>query len=234
MFRLVLSRTFATGFELAATVSTTAQCDAVTMVGTFLASCDDGLAMAQAGITAPAFVSNAGMNSFSLTVHAAQIAGPPPVALASAMANFSDDYVFAVSGKTGTGFFCPVSTTSHGGGGIATMTVAGVFAGSCAVFTDFQPFTFGVSQIIAIVMSGSAQSSLNNVSDAEASFDQMVFEDASGRPLSCVTFTLASVDLPENSSSSLIGIGLCLVFATLTMARVRYNRNPRARFSQRR
>jgi len=106
MFKLFLSLTFAVGFASAATISTSVTCDGVTTVGTFSASCNSIGSFANADVTAPSFV-DMFSGLFQLGVAATAI-GDGPNESSSASANFSEDYVFTVSGGTGNGSFFPL------------------------------------------------------------------------------------------------------------------------------
>lgn len=91
MFKLFLSLTFAVSLASAATISTSATCDGVTTVGVFSASCDDGRVVASASLQ------SSGMPFISVSAGALGV--PPPLASASAVANFFDDYVFNGDGR---------------------------------------------------------------------------------------------------------------------------------------
>jgi len=185
MFKLFLSLTFAVGFASAATISTSVTCDGVTTVGTFSASCNSIGSFANADVTAPSFV-DMFSGLFQLGVAATAI-GDGPNESSSASANFSEDYVFTVSGGTGNGSFFPCFSGS--GNSSASQSFAGVSFG----FTDApagvtncfgnqpsgtpKPFTFGVSQIVSVGMQGSAASGFFMFGEFGAfeSFDQILF-----------------------------------------------------------
>jgi hypothetical protein len=221
VFRYILSLTFAAGFASAATISTSASCDGVTTVGTFGASCNDGLYMAFASIDAPSFVDTriGQFPAFSVNV---DVSGNLPGS-GVATASFSDDYVFTIFGGTGNGSFCPVINTNHGSGASAGMTFAGIRTEDCFIpFIGRVPFTFGVPQIISIDMgarasgvgalSGGASASLQSLSPIS-------FFDPAGNPLSNVTFTL--VEVPEPTAVSLLSLGL--FFLAVAIRRMRFS-----------
>jgi hypothetical protein len=216
MFKYVLSLTFAVGFASAATISTSATCDGVTTAGTDLAVCNDGRMEARAAIGAPLIASRA--DSFGVSLHAGSVGFPP--GFASATANFSGDYVFTVSGGSGNGFFFPLFVVDHNGG-TAGISFAGI-GPPCNpdIVNCSKPFTFGVPQIVAISMGGEAFGVSTRVGDADARLDQILFFDPSGNELSNVAFTLVSVDLPEPSVLSQLGIGL--IFLALSIRGVRF------------
>jgi hypothetical protein len=216
MFRYVLALTFAVNFATAATISTSATCDGVTTFGTTNAFCNDGRFMADASLGAPSIVSNPGPGTFGVSVSA----GPITLGFGSASARFSGDYVFTVNGGIGNGFFCPVIFVFHSSGGSAGMSFAGIEGFSCDVFSEYQPFTFGVPQIVGIGMGGDAGSG-SRTTDASAFLDQIAFSDPAGNPLSNVTYTLASVDLPEPSTLSLLSVGL-MFFVAARIRRMRF------------
>jgi hypothetical protein len=146
MFKYVLSLTFAVCLASAATIGTTATCDGVATVGTFFASCNDGLYMAFASLTAPSFVdTQIGLSDFGVSV---DVSGNLP-GRGTATASFSDDYVFTMYGGTGNGSFCPGILTAHGSGGSAGMFFAGIRTEDCFI-SGRVPFTFGVPQIVSI------------------------------------------------------------------------------------
>jgi hypothetical protein len=218
MFKYVLSLTFAVGFAAAATISTIATCDGVTTVGTDLAVCNDGRMEARAAVGAPLIASRA--DSFGVSLHAG-VVGLTGGGFASATANFSDDYVFTVSGGSGNGFFFPLFVLDHNGG-TAGISFAGIGGPPCLpdIVSCSKPFTFGVPQIVAIGMGGEAFGVSTRVGDADAHLDQILFFDPSGNDLSNVAFTLVSVDLPEPSVLSLLSIGL--IFLALSIRGVRF------------
>jgi hypothetical protein len=223
MFRYVLSLTFAVSFASATTISTSASCDGVTTVGTFGAHCNDGHFEAYAGVGAPLIAST--LSFFDASVRGGPIAFPP--GMGGASANFFGSYVFTVFGGTGKGFFIPVPVTSESGG-MAEASFAGLTSPPfCAPLTvpclvSFaKPFTFGVPQIVDIGMSAEAGSGgLGGVGDAGAGFSEIAFADSSANPLSNVSFTLVSVDLPEPSSWSLLAVGLMFLLAVAMIGRI--------------
>ena len=118
MFKYVLSLTFAVGLASAATISTTVNCDGVTTVGTFSASCNDGRFMAQASIGIS--------GGLSISVDAGPVAGPMTLPSGSASANFFDDYVFTVTGGTGEGFFFPCFNGGRDAGADVGIFIGGI------------------------------------------------------------------------------------------------------------
>jgi hypothetical protein len=222
MFRYVLFLTFTAGLASAATMTAQATCDGVTTVGTFGASCNDGRYMAFAGIDAPSFVdTRIGVSpNFSVSVDVNQVGGLPGSGVATA--SFSDDYVFTIYGGTGNGSFCPVIDTFHGSGAFASMSFAGLTIVDCPIPSQHKPFTFGVPQIVSIDMSGQASGVGALSGGARASFEAspILFFDPAGNPLSNVTYTLVSVDLPEPSAWSLLAVGAMFFLAVAMIERV--------------
>jgi len=224
MFKYVLSPTFAVSFATAATISTSATCDGLTISGTTNAFCNDGFFMASANLEAPSIVTNPGPGTFSVFVSAGPVAGPPPLSSGSASARFSGEYLFTVTGGIGNGFFFPCFNRGFDTGATSEISFAGVgLEGlNCAssVFASSIPFSFGVPQIVGIGMGGDAEVDthhFNEESDASASLEVILFFDSSGNVLTNVTYTLASVDLPEPSAVSLLIVGL-MFCTTLALA----------------
>ena len=219
MFKYILSVSLAVSFASAATISTSATCNGVTTIGTFFASCNDREAFAS--ITAPSFVdTRIGLSpDFSVSADVNTVGFDR----GGASATFSDDYVFTVYGGTGAGSFCPVIDTSHGSGASAGMAFAGIDTGDCFSITGREcvgegarcvPFTFGVPQIISIVMSAQASGVGSLSGGASASLQSsspIMFFDAAGNPLLNATFTL--VEVPEPTALSLLGVGLMFFLA---------------------
>jgi hypothetical protein len=205
----------------AAIINTTATCDGRTITGTLSASCNDGNFAANAVISAPSLASsNTTLADFLAIAHAGVIRFPP-FEVGEATASFSGDYVFTVMGGTGGGFVFPVTVLSEDSG-LSGVTFAGV-NGACNMLSCSAPFTFGVPQIVNIDVSATAFGFAERVGDAAASFQEIVFLDASGNQLSNVTFTLVSV--PEPSTVWLLGVGLmCFLVVPISGSR------PRGRF----
>jgi hypothetical protein len=219
MFRYVLSLAFAVSLLSAATINTTVMCDGVTTVGTTLAMCNDPFRSgAYASLTAPPFGPG-----FQVSVDAGSAVGPNS---SSASANFMDDYVFTMVGGTGNGSYFPCfsgSGYSMAGGSFAGIGFE-VIDQPQGAFNCFgnqprgtpKPFTFGVPQIVDVEMNGSAASGLPGIFrefDASASFDGILFFDASGNLLQNIHYTLVSVDLPEPSAVSFLAIALVFCVA---------------------
>jgi hypothetical protein len=210
MFRYILSLTFAVGFASAATIGTTATCDGVTTVGTFIARCDDGRYMAFASLSTPSFVDTriGPFPDFSVLVDVNQVGGLP--GSGSASASFVDSYVFTIYGGTGNGSFCPFIDTSHGSGALAGMSFAGL-GNPVDCTSQSKPFTFGVPQIVSIGMVAQTSGVGESSGGASASLESILFFDPSRNPLSNVTFTL--VEVPEPTAWSLLGVGLMFFLA---------------------
>jgi hypothetical protein len=206
MFKYVLSLTFAACLATAATISTSATCDGVTVVGTFSAMCDDGHASARADVGALFVGVSAGPSAL------------PGVGSASASAHFSDDFVFTVFGGTGEGFYFPCFdglARTAAGAFISIGGIGGPPRNPCGMsFSSSKPFTFGVPQIVQVDVTGGAtyDSHLPIVSDATEFGAGIAFFDPSGHPLfPNATFTL--VEVPEPSALSLLSIGLLFFVA---------------------
>jgi hypothetical protein len=220
MFRYFLSFGFVVSFVSAATIQTEAVCDYQSSVGTLSASCNFLLAEAQAKleISGPfsVFAEGGGsLNDFGI-----------------ATANFSDDYIFTVNNGTGNGSFFPCF--AGGGGGTAMMSFDGIAvdvsfrdlrSGSCTFlpfsFAQSKPFIFGVPQIVHITMYAYA-TQVDRFGDhgmVSESLDHILFFDPAGNVLQNVNYTLVSVDLPEPSAVSLLGIGLMFCLAVHFVAR---------------
>ena len=214
MFRYVLSLTFAVGLVSAAPISAT--CNGVITLGMTSASCNGpGLVFAMIQTT-PSFAASAGAN--------AQATGNTTLFTS---ASVSGDFFFTVFGGTGQGSFYPCFL----GGGNHTAMEQGFFDGISVNFngagnahncfgdgTGLFPFskqlTFGASQIVPfqIAVSAFADPAFILVS-ASLSFSGILFFDASGNLLPNATYTLVSVDLPEPSPWSLLGVGLLFFVA---------------------
>ena len=218
MLRYVLSFTFAVGLASAATISTSATCDGVTTVGTTFAMCNLPFgAGAFASINAPSLLDNMSFG-FGVSVSAAGLGNQS----ISASANFSDDYVFTVLGRTGGGLFFPcfsgVGQGSGGGSfagvGLGFTDVRGVGTSNCGIQLRGgtpQPFTFGVPQIVLVGLQAFAGVGPSGEFDANVSLDHILFFDPSGNPLSNITFTL--IEVPEPSAWSLLAVGVMFFVA---------------------
>jgi hypothetical protein len=215
MFKYVLCLTFAVGFASAAMISTAAQCDGTTILGTLSASCD------HLGFEAHSSLEIS--PTFSVFSEASLLPpNTPGDAGAVASANFSDDYVFTVFGGTGDGFFLPCFVgSSEGGTASATMSFDGLAfeitplgnPTNCVNFPFFpinltKPFTFRVPQTVHITMSGGSRPGVPPTfrGSASESLDHILFYDPAGNLLPNATFTL--VEVPEPSAWSLLIIGL--------------------------
>jgi hypothetical protein len=203
--KYLLSLTLVVSFARAATISTSATCDGVTTVGTTSASCNDGR-----------FKADARVSQSSLVVDALFLPAFPPGGGGEALANFSDDYVFTVTGGTGEGVFHPCVSgdqdRTDAGAGVSLGGIGvGVINPPCAdtsfAFSDSGPFTFGVPQIVHYTIEGFANPSLlHGSADATATFDGIVFFDPSGNLLANVSFTL--VEVPEPAAWTFLSIGV--------------------------
>jgi|SRR5580704_11360761 hypothetical protein len=224
MFRYFLSLTFAAGIASAATISTSATCDGVTTVGTFSASCASGMSISHANLNVgPGF-------AFGVGVYAIPSSESPPFPPQTvASANFSDDYVFTVTGGTRNGTFFPCFSASSDVGSSVSMSFGGIGYGISDLGQLFPvsnclgkmptgspaPFTLGIPQIVQVDIMGAAGFMIE--SGASESLDQILFFDPSGNLLSNVTFTL--VEVPEPSAWSLLSIGLLFLMTVRTISR---------------
>jgi len=210
MFRSVLSLTFAVSFATAATITTSATCDGIVTTG----SCNDGRVSAFARLDIRGFDE----------VEVNPIRFPSS---GSASAHFSDDYVFTVSGGTGSGLFMPCFTASAGFSSGSVVSVSMGFggvgfgrnsfgtSGNCFGGPDpffERPFTFGVPQIVNFNIDGFASSARSEI-DALETLTEIQFFDTAGHQLSNVTFTLVSTSIPETSTLSLLTVGLVFLVA---------------------
>jgi hypothetical protein len=212
MLRFVVYLTFAVSFASAGTISTSATCDGVTTFGTNFASCNDGLVMADAHVGA-----SINPPGFSVFVEA----NPQFFASGGASAHFSEDYLFTVTGGTGSGFFAPCFYGAEFFGGITTVSMGfgGVVFGPAGTATNctgpgpfpFQkPFSFGVPQIVNVSIDGSVAVSHLTEGAAQESLTEIRFFDPAGNQLSNVSYTLATLPTPEPSALSLAICGLAL------------------------
>ena len=212
MFKYVLSLTLAGGLASAATISTSATCDGVTTFGTTLASCNKGHTEAHASASQGAVSAEAQLLAF-------------PPAFPSAGADYSDTYVFTVTGGTGQGSFYPCFSFNPNvlpmSVGQASAEFGGIFANpggppctSSFAFSNSKPFTFGIPQIVGYSLSASGFGSpLHGAGSASVASSGIQFFDPVGNLLSNVNFTLVSV--PEPSALSMLSIGLMFLLAVV-------------------
>jgi hypothetical protein len=149
-------------------------------------------------------------------------------------ASASGDFLFTVFGGTGQasfypcfvaggnhtaeedGFFDGISVSFYGSSG------SNCFGDGSGLFPSSKPLTFGVSQIVPFQIAASAFAGFPFFSvSASIGLARILVFDASGNLLPNPSYTLVSVDLPEPSALSLVGVGLISLAALSQVRRKR-------------
>jgi hypothetical protein len=217
MLRSLLFFTLTTGCIAAATITTQVNCNGVVSNS----SCSDSYFSASVSIGA----------GFSISADALQESNPFLFASVSATATFQDDYLFTVTGGSGSGMVEPCITASwdadRGGAGAgisfgsASLSGGGSqggFSQSCEGGSPISllPFTFGVPQMVSVFMSASADApTTSSEGDASASLDGFQFFDDSGNQLSNVHFSLVSASVSPSVPEPGMWFPLLAVFLLL-------------------
>lgn len=208
ILRPLLFFTLSTGCIAAATITTHVECDGVVYNAL---SCSDSQTSASVSIGATAqYVDSVGLN---IAADGAAFPFPPPFVTFSATATFQDDYLFTVTGGSGSGMIEPCiavfwdNDRGNGDAGISFgstgfSTEGGTREGALASCDGFSipllPFTFGVPQVVTVSMSATAQVGITpSQVDDSADLDGFQFFDDSGNQLSNVHFSLVSTSVPE-------------------------------------
>jgi hypothetical protein len=207
ILRSLLFFTLTTGCIAAATITTQVNCDGVVYNAL---TCSDS----QTGASVSIAVDAQYVDSIGMGISADGFADPfpPPFVGYSAEASFQDDYLFTVTGGSGSGMIRPcISAFSDNYRGLGDAGIGFGNAGlegpggqanssdSCeGAYIDEIPFTFGIPQVVTVDMSASVQiEETPSETDDSAYLYGLQFFDDSGNQLSNVHFSLVSTTVPE-------------------------------------